>query len=170
MLPYESSLKKTPLHIYRGANSVSRIGEAVRTGTAGVVLVGGGAGMNSDVSQTVHVCLNVVEQSHTQSQLNNAAAMSDLQSFTASQFRILNNNIRCYGGSIQGSLVRQRASNRGRTIARAEAPYDESPSLVEATPATLSNNPKTLMCLWREYKFGLNGRKPAETFTTYEKK
>ena len=35
-------------------------------------------------------------------------------------------------------------------------------------PAELSHNPRSLQGLWREYKEGLNGRKPAEQFTTDE--
>ena len=35
-------------------------------------------------------------------------------------------------------------------------------------PAELSHNPRSLQGLWREYKEGLNGRKPAEQFTTAE--
>jgi hypothetical protein len=34
--------------------------------------------------------------------------------------------------------------------------------------AELSQNPRSLQRLWREYKEGLNGRKPAEQFTTAE--
>ena len=39
----------------------------------------------------------------------------------------------------------------------------------EVTPATLSNNPRSLLMLWQEYKLGINGRKPAEKFTTAER-
>lgn len=34
---------------------------------------------------------------------------------------------------------------------------------------TLSNNPKSLCELWKEYKFGIDGRKPAEQFTEKER-
>ena len=30
-------------------------------------------------------------------------------------------------------------------------------------------NPRTLKVLWREYKFGVDGRKPAEQFTIEER-
>ena len=71
--------------------------------------------MSNDVGQTILVCMNVLEQAHThtQSQLNHSALISELQSYTSSQFRVLNNNIHAFGGTIQGSLVKQRASNRG---------------------------------------------------------
>ena len=35
-------------------------------------------------------------------------------------------------------------------------------------PAELSHNPRSLQALWREYKEGLNGRKPAEQWSTDE--
>ena len=39
----------------------------------------------------------------------------------------------------------------------------------EVTTATLSNNPRSLVLLWEEYKFGINGRKSAEQFTRAER-
>ena len=69
--------------------------------------------------------------------------------------------MRCYGGTIQGSLVRQRASNTGHRLLR-HGEANEAPDLVEVRPAILSNNPRSLMALWHEYGFGINGRKPAK--------
>lgn len=133
-------------------------------------MTGGGGGMSNELGQTILVRLNVVEQAHTQSQLNNASSSAELRSFVASQFRLLNNNIRGFGGTIQGSLVRQRASNRGVMLSgQAVSSQHQLAPLVEVTPATLSNNPRTLICLWNEYKFGINGRKPAENFTIAER-
>ena len=89
--------------------------------------------------------------------------------------RIVNNNIRAYGGTIQGSLVRQRASNRAVSLAavneadRDEADQEGLAPMEEVTPATLSNNSRSLSLLWQEYKFGINGRKPAEQFTKAER-
>jgi len=36
-------------------------------------------------------------------------------------------------------------------------------------PAELSKNPRSIQLLWIEYKVGLNGRKPAQQFTSAEK-
>jgi hypothetical protein len=79
------------------------------------------------------------------------------------KFRTINNNIRCFGGTIKGSLLIQQAKN-GRWLRR----------VGEALPAegnqdflsTLSPNPRSLRELWLEYKFGIDGRKLAEQFTT----
>ena len=67
--------------------------------------------------------------------------------------RIINNNIRAYGGTIQGSLVRQRASNRAVSLAalneadRDEADQEGLALMEEVTPATLSNNSRSLSLL-----------------------
>ena len=127
--------------------------------------------MGDEVVQTILVRMDVLEQAHTQSQLNHSASISELRSYTSSQFRVLNNNIRAFGGTIQGSLVlvRQRTSNRGVLLSGTDTPQSQLQLLVETTPATLNSNPRTLQRLWHEYKFGINGRKPAEYFTTAEK-
>ena len=84
--------------------------------------------------------------------------------------RVINNTVRAYGGTIQGSLVRQRASNRAVSMAaQDEADQENIAPLEEVTPATLSNNSRSLVLLWQEYKFGINGRKPAEQFTLAER-
>ena len=40
---------------------------------------------------------------------------------------------------------------------------------IQASPATLSRNPKTLHTLWLEYEFGLGNRKAAKDFTREER-
>ena len=124
--------------------------------------------MSNDIGQTILVRMNRIEQTQTQYQVSTTTQLSEIRSYVGSQFRVVNNNIRAFSGTVQGSLVRQRASNRGqRLLAQSEA--DEAPPMVEVSPATLSNNIKTLMALWNEYKFGINGRKPAERFTVLQR-
>ena len=65
--------------------------------------------------------------------------------------------------------MRQRASNRGILLSGQGTQRHQLELLVETTPGTLNSNPRTLQCLWHEYKFGINDRKPAEQFTTVEK-
>ena len=50
-----------------------------------------------------------------------------------------------------------------------EADQEGLAPMEEVTTATLSNNPRSLVLLWQEYKFGINGRKPAEQFTRAER-
>ena len=114
--------------------------------------------------------MHALKTSKIQGQMNLSATVSEFRNYCASQFRLLNNNMRAYGGTIQGSLVRLRASNQQTRVAsQHEASSDNLAPLVEAAPAKLSNNSRSLMCLWNEYKFGLSGRKPAEKFTVRER-
>ena len=107
------------------------------TGTTGAVTAGGEGvvGMGDEVGQTILVRMNVLEQAHTQSQLNHSASISKLRSYTPSQFRVLNNNISAFGGTIQGSLVlvRQRTSNRGVLLSGTGTPQSQLQLLVETT-------------------------------------
>jgi hypothetical protein len=81
-----------------------------------------------------------------------------------SQYITINNNIRCFGGTIEGSLLIQQEKNGRRLRHVGEA------LPAEGNQETLRPNPaRSLRELWLEYKFGIDGRKPAEQFTTREK-
>ena len=171
-LDEEQPIRKVPLHIYRvnGVLMIDPVDTTAATGTTtGGTVVGGGGGIaNEAAQQTVLVRMNRMEQTQTQYQVSTTTQLTELRSYVGSQFRIANNNIRAFGGTIQGSLVRQRASNRGhRLLAQFEG--DEAPPMAEISPATLSNNIKTLMEFWHEYKYGINGRKAAEKFTNEQR-
>ena len=80
-----------------------------------------------------------------------------------SQYITINNNIRCFGGTIKGSLLIQQENNGRRLRRVGEAlPAEGNQEFI----STLSPNPRSLRELWLEYKFGIDGRKPAEQFTT----
>ena len=115
------------------------------------------------------VRINRLEQSNVQNQVGTSAAISELRGYLGNQLKIVNNNVRAYGGTIQGALVRQRASNRGTTILSGESDTNQVGPLAEVTPARLSSNLRTLRALWNEYKFGIDGRKPAEHFSVQER-
>jgi CBS-domain-containing membrane protein len=109
-----------------------------------------------------------MEQVQAQSQQMLLNAMSEMQTQNRRQFQVLNNNIRCFGGRIEGSLVRQVNSNRQqRLLAMNEA--DEAAPMEAVNDAQLSSQTRDLITLWREYQFGLNGRKAARLFTTRER-
>ena len=124
--------------------------------------------MSQEAQQTILIRLNRVENNQTQMQVGFNTQMSEMRNYMAGQFRVMNNNVRAYGGTIQGSLVRQRQSNRGTNLMFASQ-AGQAPPLVEISPATLSNNPGSLCELWREYEFGIDGRKPAKEFTRQER-
>ena len=69
--------------------------------------------VSNDIGQSILVHMNGLEHAHTQSQLNHSALIFELRSYNynSSQFRVLNDNSCAFGSTLQGSLVRQRASN-----------------------------------------------------------
>ena len=79
-------------------------------------------------------------------------------------YQSMNTNIRRFGGTIEGALAVQRGNGRDRQQA---APFGNGAAGHQ--DALLSNNPRTLIELWRECKHGLDGRKPAEQFTMVER-
>ena len=65
--------------------------------------------------------------------------------------------------------MRQRVSNHGVLLSGPDTPQSQLQLIVETAPGTLSSNPHTLQRLYHKFKFGINGRKPADQFTTVEK-
>jgi len=136
------------------------------------VTAGGGGmdGMSNDIGQSILVHMNVLEHAHTQSQLNHSASIFELQSYNSSQFRVLNTNIHAFRSTLQGSLVRQRASNCGFLHSgQADTPQHQLGPLAETIPATLSSKSHTLQHLWYKSKFGSNVRQSADQFNGAEK-
>ena len=72
-------------------------------------------------------------------ELGNAmqSGFSDTRTYIGTKFNVLNNNVRCYGGRIEGSLVRQRRSNLGHRSLTMNQAADAAP-MREVSSATLS--------------------------------
>ena len=67
-------------------------------------------------------------------------------------------------------MLQQQQQERGRRFQRLNEDNTETEVIEENTDnATLMKNPRTLEVLWREYKFGVDRRKPAEHFTIAER-
>ena len=163
-LDEDQPVEKVELHVYRMPNGTFGISDVVPTETtaaAGPQQTGGP--MTAEMGQTLLVRMNALEQAQIQMNLNLMSAISESRAENRAQLRIVNNNVRAYGGTIQGSLVRQRPSNQAALLTSSnQADEDGLAPLVKVSPATLSNNPRSLLLLWQEYKFGINGRKAAE--------
>jgi len=85
------------------------------------------------------------------------------------RFVTLNDNVRRFGGTIQGGFARQdpvQASNRRRAVAQQE---NRPPNTPDDRNAELCPNLHTLQDLWEEWKFGIGGRKPASRFNSQER-
>jgi hypothetical protein len=96
-------------------------------------------------------------------------SLDSFRTWTRSQFTIVNNNIRRFGGSIvQGGLARQdpaRAQERrAAENQQAEAMENGIGGYVSLSPA-----PKTLYVLHTEWQFGIGGRKPARLWNSRER-
>ena len=114
--------------------------------------------MTAEMGQTMLVRMCGLEQSQVQMNLNVMTSIAELRRENAAQLRIVNNNIRAYGGTIQGSLVRGRPSNRVVSLASQNEDQENLAPFEEVSPATLSHNPRSLLALWHEFKFEINGR------------
>lgn len=170
---------KVPLHIYR-INEMLQIDTMQPGRAAGVagenVMIAlqdtnntfGNNGLSNEVLQSVVIRMNRLEQMQAQSQQCLLNSLGELQTQQKRQFQVLNNNIRCFGGRIEGSLVRQVNSNRQHRLLPMNQADDACPMEV-VNDAQLSSLPRDLITLWREYQFGLNGRKAARLFTTEER-
>jgi hypothetical protein len=95
---------------------------------------------------------------------------SSIRQHLDTQHSRLNQNIRLFGGNIQGAFVRganahaaQQQANQAHAEANPNAVIDEPPGR-----ATLKDRPRTLYKLWVEYTQGHDGAKPAREFTMRE--
>ncbi|CAJ1938212.1 unnamed protein product [Cylindrotheca closterium] len=168
----QQPVEKVPLFVHRRDDQLM-IDEAIiidgdgSTGAGGAVVAGNAT---YDLFQSIQINIQQLQQ-----QLNNVAArsdtnFSDLRAYIRHRDRILNNNIRAFGGTIEGGLQIQQA-NAGRRLlplAARGANVDVGP-VEAANMAILSGNPRSLYGLWREYQHGIAGRKPARYFTATER-
>ena len=162
-------VQKIPLIVTRRDDSVEineyvDIGREIQIGQ----IHGGVASL--EYFQSMLIRLNQLEHIINVHAAQSESNMSEMRQFINKKVKVLNNNIRNFGGSIEGSF-RIQGANAGRTFQRISMGDSESalePLIVE-NMATLSHNPRSLVELWREYQFGIDGRKPARDFTPQER-
>ena len=164
-------MKKVPLHVYRLEDKLMIEPQVSFDGGANIVRAGAnqaGSLVTSEMIQTILIRLNHMD--HAIQTLFNLqqAGLAEHRVWMANKFGVVNNNIRAFGGTIEGGFQIQRA-NAGRRLRRFKD--DEGFDVGDDVPnmATLSNNPRSLHELWQEYKYGIDGRKPAEQFTSKER-
>ena len=157
----EEPLKKAPLHVHRIRDRFM-VDEVVEVQNGGGE---GGAAAQQDMFQTLLVRMDQQEQRSDMQHLATQTATDNLREHIATRnFRLMHRNMTRFGGIIEGAFVVQRANHGQR-----RQPATEQPAQIVLEAATLSHNPRTLMELWREHKFGTDGRKPAEQFTARER-
>ena len=124
------------------------------------------AAPNNQNWQSMLVNLQRIQQEQAQHHQQAMNSIAGLRLWCRDQFRTVNNNIRAFGGTIQGGFVRQQPHNQ----ARRRQLTDPDLQVQEGTlPATLAPTPRTLAELWEEYQFGIGGRKPAKDFDRNER-
>lgn len=165
-------IEKVALHIHRLRDKL------LISEVRGASLVQGADGRdatigmsNPEAIQTVILRQDQLEQTVLQRTAGLASQIYGLRTFNDKQFKLLNNNLRSYGGTIQGSFVRQRTSQM-----HAQARHETHDTLLQdhvddsaVKPAKLSVCPTSMHALWMEYRVGLNGNKPAMQFSQRER-
>lgn len=84
------------------------------------------------------------------------------------QFKLINNNLRQYGGTIYGAFANQERRQQQQPQQQERTHMFGHRTLFDRR-ATLVDKPKDLYVLWQEYTVGVGGRKPAKDFSNAEK-
>ena len=161
---------KVPLHVYRIEDRLT-IDEIRQEENNGAPMVNGGLLVNAGPGllnvgpsilhhqQALLVKLDRLER-HCNDQYRQLHALIERnERILVNQFQTMNNNIRRFGGTVEGAFVVQRGAGHARNDGVGN----------RNEPQSLAHNPRTLMELWREWKHGIDGRKPAEQFTMAER-
>ena len=115
---------------------------------------------NNGVSPSILVRLDRLERQIGELYRQHEGSLQRLETVVITNLHSMNNNIRRFGGTIEGALVIQRGDHQANRL-RQQPGNQHQPYL--------SHNPRSLLELWHEYKHGLDGRKPAEQFSTIER-
>jgi hypothetical protein len=153
----DQPVKKIPLHVYRIEDRLMIDPIGGEMGAVGTAAGVGPMTLTLEMDQSIMLRLNRLDQRMSQFEARSQASLAQLSDRFDHKFRTVNNNIRCFGGTIEGSLLIQQANN-GRRVRRVKEalPAEEN----QDNRSTLSPNPRSLRELWSEYKFGIDGRKP----------
>jgi hypothetical protein len=152
----QQPVKKVSLHVYRIEDQTmidEILQEEQQTDTLGGALErlpapGGGNHAVQHILKTVVIMQQNLQRlmQNLESRMNNQDQAN--REYMDSKFRTINNNLRAYGGTIQGAMSRGIWRN---TATAASQPIGRPwPSLAP--------NIKDLVALWQEYNHGLNER------------
>lgn len=185
-LNYDANcVERVPLHIYsvNGNLCIDEMTMSPPGGDGGNNGGGGGGGVggapmgvygttNHAVLQSILLAQQRCQQSLSLLQVQVDNGFSAFKVWQQQRFVTLNDNVRRFGGTIQGGFARQdpvQASHRRRHQAQTAANNENAPNTPDDQNAELCPNLHTLEDLWEEYKFGIGGRKPASQFTQQER-
>jgi hypothetical protein len=191
----EQPISRVPLHIYRvgeetfieevwqqedGRQQPRQEVAAARGSTAdslAQIPASGGSTATQQVLQTLLIqsqqILRQVQELEQRQEVRDQANRSWLEE----KLRKINNNIRRFGGTIEGGFVRQQAGRQDE-VRRATAEQQQHPMQPQRNEGrrqqlqqlpSLCPNLNSLRSLWTEYEFGIGGRKAAKDWTTSER-
>ena len=124
--------------------------------------------------QQILVNQRLLAQQQIDMDARHQARHNELKEYCSKSFEQINRNIMRYGGTIHGAMARQEPSRRqmaardgfgnvrsGGTTTTTRRPTASMPELTK--------NISSLMELWMEWEFGIDGRKPAKLWTPSER-
>lgn len=156
-----------------GNATTAQQGTAPAAGHHAYASAAAAAASRSNTDQAMLIHLRRIEIQGMQHHMAQMASIQEARNHLTGQLKIVNRNIQAVCTTIPGgfALHRQQAQAlRNGNTPRMILPLDSDAVLDEIVqPARLSDRPSTLMEVWREYKVGLHGNKPAEQFTRSER-
>jgi len=180
-----NAVEKIPLHVYsvNGNLCIDEMTQGQQGGGNAADQADGGATAFTGVGATTQgavlqsILLNQQRSNSAQAliQVQMDNGFSSMKQYIDRRFVTLNDNVRRFGGTVQGGFARQdptQAANR--QAARNEPPLPQPPNLPVGVQhrdptAELAPNLHSLEELWTEWKFGIGGRKPAQLFSSRER-
>ena len=183
-------VQRVPLHVYRindtlcidpvvalptlqqqGTIVAAAAGGEETAAGAGVALMPGpsGRGNHYDDLQAILIQLQHQRQQMTNMEQRIDGSLSSFRAWTRNQFNVVNNNIRRFGGTIQGAIARQDPAQAQERRAAANEQAQAVMENQEAGSASLSPAPKTLHELYTEWQYGIGGRKAARLWNSRER-
>ena len=126
----------------------------------------------------------VIQQRQLQQQLQDLQqAMLTMdqrnRAWTENKFRVINDNIRRFGGTIRSGLARQDPERQAEVRRYDEEDHGQHTDVFYGNTNSraqrgrqwpkLAPNIRDLMVLWHEWEYGIGGRKPAKDWTAQER-
>ena len=169
----DNCVERVPLHIYSVngnlcIDEVNTAGTFLNAGGVAATATGTAPGANTAVLQSILLQQQRTAQSVSALHMHVDSQFQVMKVWQQQRFATMCDNIRRFGGTIQGGFARQdpvQAGNRRRAVAQNR----NAPNRPDDGNAELCPNLHTLQDLWDEYKFGIGGRKPASQFTSQER-
>jgi len=171
----EQPVLRVPIVCYRVRDNL-HISEAVvvpdNEGAAGAApqepLIAAGGGVSSHHYQGLMNELMNLKQDVSALRMSMEASRTADREHYNRRFDKLNDNIRRFGGTIQGAFTRQANQGERRAAADETLVQNNIPNRRVNWP-NLSPNLRTLEEYWREWEFGMGNNKAAKHFTAEER-